>query len=88
MRIHWVLFPLILIGIGCEQTEESVCDGLCRELVQNCSYAAYPSLDSCRQGCEYASEQGADIVGQETCITDASCDTFAIVECEHVYGAK
>ena len=73
---------------GCEQTEESVCDSLCRELVQSCDYAAYPDLASCRQGCEYASEQGADIVGQEQCIAEAACDTFAIVECEHVYGTE
>jgi hypothetical protein len=74
--------------IGCTETEETVCDGLCRELVQSCGYAAYPSLDSCRQGCEYAAEQGADIVGEEECIINAECDTFAIVECEHVYGVQ
>ena len=75
-------------GFGCNETEETVCDTLCRELVQSCGYAAYPDLESCRQGCEYASEQGADIVGQQQCIVDAACDTFAIVECEHVYGVE
>jgi hypothetical protein len=88
--MRWVGMSIVsLIAlVGCNETEETVCDGLCRELVQSCSYAAYPSIESCRQGCEYASELGADITAEKECIIEAECDTFAIVECEHVYGAQ
>ena len=88
MHKHLVALIAIAFVAGCNQTEETVCDSLCRELVQVCDYAAYPNLDSCRQGCDYAAEQGADIAGQEQCIAEAACDTFAIVECEHVHGIE
>ena len=65
MQKYWGALIALAIMPGCNETEESVCDSLCRELVQSCGYAAYPDLDSCRQGCEYASEQGSDIVGQQ-----------------------
>ena len=86
-RLSWTIFSVIAL-IGCNETEESVCDGLCRELVSSCGYAAYPSIESCRQGCEYSSELGADITAEKECIIEAECDTFAIVECEHAYGAQ
>ena len=81
------LLPLLLLVIAaCKPSESSVCQDLCIELVTNCQYAAYPSLDSCIQGCTYNASEGADVDGEAQCITDAQCDTFAIVECEHQFG--
>lgn len=79
--------PLVaLLAAGCSETVVTSCQSMCRELVNNCQYAAYPTFDSCMQGCGFNEEQGADVSGQETCIADAQCDTFAIVECEHAYN--
>lgn len=73
--------------LGCkQQVQQSDCDALCHELVYTCAYAAFPSIDSCVQGCTYNADQGADVGGQLACVQESSCDTFAIVECEHAYG--
>ena len=62
------------------------CGEMCDELVSTCSYAAYPSFESCLQGCEYEEQtNGRDVAGQQACVADAECNTFAIVECEHAY---
>ena len=39
------------------------CDLLCAQLVGVCALAAYPSNDSCMQGCEWSAQQGAQVVG-------------------------
>lgn len=69
---------------------EGPCGDMCRNLVQDCGYAAFPSVESCFDGCLYAEERGADVDAQATCIAGATstdtCDTFAIVECEHAHG--
>jgi len=84
------LVPLLFFfAAGCAADEEvnANCDALCTVLVQECAYTAYPSLDSCMQGCVYNQAQGADVAGQLECIEDAGeCDTFAIAECEHAYN--
>lgn len=77
---------LALLAMGCQGKVETTCDLMCRELVQNCGIDAYPTLDSCRQGCNYAEEQGADVESQKQCVDDAACDPFLIVECENAYG--
>lgn len=76
---------MLLIGCGGE-SEESVCHDLCTELTGTCDYDAFPDINSCMQGCEWNAEQGADIAGQTTCVQNAACDTFEILECEHAYG--
>ncbi|MCO4747278.1 MAG: hypothetical protein KC912_20940 [Proteobacteria bacterium] len=66
------------------------CGDLCRDLVQECAYAAFPTMQSCYEGCVFAEEEGGDVQAQATCVEGATstgtCDTFAIVECEHAHG--
>ena len=80
------LAPLALL-LGCEQkVENQTCENICDELVNSCMYDAYPTHDSCMQGCLYNTQQGARMERAETCILDADCDTFKIIECEHAEG--
>jgi hypothetical protein len=66
-----------------------VCRDLCQELVSTCGYAAYPDVDSCHQGCVYRLEEdAADIEDELECVTEAACDTFAIIECENQTGSR
>jgi len=82
------LIPLLLLGCGEEKTDDETCESLCGILVQDCAFAAYPTRDSCTQGCAYRREQGADVDGLLQCVEDAeSCDPFAIAECEHASGS-
>ena len=83
-----MLLPLLAFLAGCRPAEQSVCQDLCIELVTTCAYAAYPSLDSCMQGCGYAASEGVDVEGEAECIFASECDTFAIIECEHEYGLE
>ena len=39
------------------------------------------------QGCLYDVSQGGDPIAQLPCIEAAECDEFAVVECEHEFGA-
>lgn len=66
----------------------SNCEKLCRELVQNCEFAAYPEFGSCMEGCAYNETEGGDIAAQLTCVEAAACDQFAIVECENAHGPQ
>jgi hypothetical protein len=75
-----IVWLLVLWGCG---NEASTCQSICDELVTTCSYEAYPSYDSCLQGCEYDAEQGADVEAKQECVAGAECNTFVIVECEH-----
>jgi len=77
----------LLLLAACESTSTPAtpCGDMCDELVRTCSYQAYPSFESCLQGCEYEQTNGRDTSGQKDCVLDAACDTFAIVECEHAY---
>lgn len=90
-RSLFLLFALV----GCKDGESAValegpCGDMCRDLVQDCGYAAFPTIESCFEGCLYAEEEGADVDAQAACVDGAtqtgSCDTFAIVECEHAHG--
>lgn len=75
---------LIFIGMaGCGGNATSICEDLCRTLVLECSYDAFPTVESCQQGCEYDASQGDDIDARAACVEAANCDTFAVVECEH-----
>lgn len=88
------LLPLLGLLAACNGGESAValqgpCGDMCKNLVQDCQYAAFPTMESCFEGCLYAEEQGADVDSQSTCISSAvtdTCDTFAIVECEHAHG--
>jgi hypothetical protein len=78
---------LALLAFGC--ATDTVCYDLCVELVNGCEVAAYPDLASCQQGCLYdAARAGPAVVQREAeCIVDASCDPFAIIECQHEVDA-
>ncbi len=88
-----VLFGVSLLGLllsACPGGTGSVtaCDQLCDALVEECGYAAFPSYDSCLQGCGYNQNEGADTEAHLACVDEASCDTFGIIECENQFGAN
>lgn len=80
-----IFFLLLVTGCAAEQAATQ-CETVCDELVKQCSYEAFPSYDSCVQGCLYEEEQGSKTERASTCIQDAGCDTFKIIECEHAPG--
>ena len=80
-----LLFLLALAGCAKQQVATE-CDTICDELVKGCGYSAFPSADSCVQGCLYEEEQGSKTDRAAACIQDAACDTFKIIECEHAPG--
>ena len=84
-RLCWLFAPLALAACPSNTVPPTPCGEMCSELVSTCSYAAFPSLDSCLQGCEFDATNGRDVVGQQECVAEAECNTFAIVECEHAY---
>jgi len=67
---------------------ETSCETMCKELVYNCDYAAYPSADSCLQGCEFDASKGADIDGELECIEAASCDPIETVSCARQFNPE
>jgi hypothetical protein len=40
------------------------------------------------QGCAYEREQGGKIEPLSDCIVKATCDEFAIVDCQNEFGAS
>jgi len=81
---------LLLATTGCSSSSTPItaCDQLCDELMGECSYAAFPDRESCLQGCLYNESEGANTDAHLTCVEEALCDTFAIVECENQHGAS
>ena len=79
---------VLFFAAGCGTPEYRACEDMCTELVRQCNYAAFPTTDSCMQGCADELANGADVFGHEECILDAECDTFAIVECQNTYGSE
>jgi len=77
----------LLFVAGCESaaTPATPCGEMCDTLVRDCSYEAFPSFESCLQGCEFDQTNGRDTEGQKDCVQQAECDTFEIVECENAY---
>lgn len=72
---------------ACTNFEQGPCYDLCSELQGECGYAAFPTFDSCYQGCLYnEAERGADIGAELACVNAAECNTFDIMECEHTHG--
>ncbi len=86
MRAWLPLVLLVLAACEDEGGPNSMCDDICDELVQSCDYAAFPSVESCEQGCAYSKSEGADIEGYLNCVEAAECNTFEIVGCERAYG--
>jgi hypothetical protein len=90
--MKYVLASLSLL-VACSQKEvvnvPQECTDLCRELVSECRYEAYPTLDSCLQGCVYRiEEEKLDMAEQAECVLAAECDTFEIIECENEISAR
>lgn len=80
---------LLWMNIGCQpEPEYGICEDICIEVYSTCQFAAYPSFESCLEGCFYNEEEGADMNAQYECFQEAACDTFEIVECENTYGAQ
>ena len=86
--IVWVLG----LALGCAEPvaddEYEACVSLCDELVQSCSYDAYPTTESCMAGCADEVNEGANVFDLEACILDAECNTFAIIECQNHFGPE
>lgn len=80
---------LVLAAFAAGCATDTLCYDLCTELVLGCDVAAYPDVASCQQGCLYdAATVGIPAVQAEaTCIEEASCDPFAIIECQHEVDA-
>jgi len=79
---------LVLAATACGDTQTAPewpedCEVICDSLVTDCAYEAYPTMDSCLQGCSYDIELGKDVASQRSCVETANCDLFAIVECQH-----
>ena len=81
-----LLSSLLFLGCG-NKSSTSSCYTLCQELFQTCDYDAFPTFQSCEEGCVYKQEEGADIEGQLACIQEAECNEFTVIECENTYGA-
>ncbi len=81
-----IALSLLALVIGCGK--ELPCESLCQTLVMDCDFAAYPTLDSCIEGCLYDEEQGADIEGEKVCMEEAECDPIATVECAREFNPE
>lgn len=64
------------------------CGATCEVLVDDCEVASYPDRQSCYDGCLAGARQGADVESQQACVELAECDLFALVECDHDFGAR
>lgn len=88
-----VLLAAVMLAAtaACSTPEQSDCSKMCDTLMRDCSYDAYPTTESCLQGCQYNADNGGDVAGQKDCLDEATaedaCDTFAVIECENAYGA-
>ncbi|MBX2803231.1 MAG: hypothetical protein KTR31_36460 [Myxococcales bacterium] len=84
-----LLFSTLVVAACTTSTldaNDRSCAELCDELVVVCAYEAFPTRESCEQGCRYNADQGANVPGQLVCVELAECDPFLIVECEHDFG--
>ena len=82
-----ILLAMVVSGCSDGTDGGGPCADLCRVLVGDCGYAAFPDMGSCLDGCAYEASEGQDVVGQVACVEAASCDTFAILECENEFGS-
>ena len=80
---------MLLFFLACVQQEANIgiCEDICKEVYSTCLFEAYPSYESCLEGCTYNEEEGSDLEEQLECFLEAECDTFAIIECENQHGA-
>ena len=88
LRTASVVLLLSLTGCASNAAPVTACDQLCDQLVDECGYPAFPDRISCLEGCLYNETEGADTDAHLSCVDEASCDTFIIVECENQHGAN
>lgn len=86
------IFAWLAVSSACVTTPEAspvheACTAICASVVTECQIASWPSYESCYDGCLASEEAGADLNSQQACVALAACDLFAIVECEHDFGA-
>lgn len=86
--MRWFLLAFFASGCSTDQETDEICTAMCEELVMTCEYAAYPSYESCVQGCAFSRQQGGNVKREADCVAKAECDTFAIVDCEHKWGQE
>jgi hypothetical protein len=89
-EISPLLGLLLAFTAGCatEPSTPPECEDLCRELVDGCGFEAFPSGESCRRGCAFEDQEGADLDDLSACIADAACDPFTILRCQRSYGSR
>ena len=89
MQVNSIFFGFVC-ALGCAEPvvddEYEACTSLCKELVRECSYDAYPTTESCMAGCADVIEAEAELFELEVCILEAGCDAFAIIECQNHFG--
>ncbi len=88
LRVAASTLLLLLCSCHSDSAPITPCQQLCDELMDECNYPAFPDPESCLQGCAYNENEGADTEAHLTCVEEAACDTFAIVECENHHGAN
>lgn len=80
---------LMFVMMGCvTEVVDTPCENLCDELYRQCAFTAFPSYESCLEGCVYNEEElGSDTKAFLECVEGAECDEFTVMECEHQHGA-
>jgi len=86
--MRYLLLSLGLLSCETKTGTGSPCNTLCKELVQTCGFAAFPTFSSCEEGCVYYQEEGVDIETHLSCIEEAECNEFAVIECENAFGVN
>jgi hypothetical protein len=88
LRMACAVLLLALASCASNATPVTACDQLCDELVDECDYPAFPDRTSCLEGCLYNESEGADTDAHLSCVEEAACNTFTILECENQHGAS
>ena len=83
-----IFLAALLMSCTPQGKSTSPCYNICQELVQTCEFSAYPNFTSCEEGCLYYQEQAVDIEGQYSCIQEAQCNEFDVIDCENMYGVQ
>lgn len=80
--------PLWLLWAGCATPAEvGPCNQVCDVLFSSCEMESFSSFGECESSCTYGEENGADITGYASCLSNVDeCDTYEIVGCENEYG--
>tara|TARA_Y100001978_G_C23575563_1_gene376336 strand:- start:303 stop:713 length:411 start_codon:yes stop_codon:yes gene_type:complete len=89
LEVAMRVFGLLgVLGLGCATPiEVGPCNEVCDVLFKQCAMESFDSFKECESSCTYGDEEGADIPGYASCLSDVDeCNTYEIVECENEYG--